>query len=210
MLREQEYVGLLIAAAQRSVKVAVQHRAGRLGLTARQFWFLNAARELPGASLGEIARRQRMDAPTASRIAEALARRGLVRTSPDDRDRRALRVLLTPAEVDAFRNSYVGEKSFRADYATMIRDMAATMATIMIELEEYKRKKNSAYLWKQHADSLKYMVEKAGKLIEEVKLTQALCERRGLAEKVKLLEACIVRLRSHMQEVGKNLQAAVS
>ena len=97
MLREQEYVGLLIAVAQRSVKLAVQERARRMGLTARQFWFLNAARELPGASLGEIARRQRMDAPTASRIAENLARRGLVRTSPDDRDRRALRVLLTPA-----------------------------------------------------------------------------------------------------------------
>jgi len=97
MLREQEYVGLLIAVAQRSVKLAVQERARRMGLTARQFWFLNAARELPGASLGEIARRQRMDAPTASRIAEGLARRGLVRTSPDDRDRRALRVLLTPA-----------------------------------------------------------------------------------------------------------------
>ncbi len=96
MLREQEYVGLLIAVAQRSVKLAVQERARRMGLTARQFWFLNAARELPGASLGEIARRQRMDAPTASRIAEGLARRGLVRTSPDDRDRRALRVLLTP------------------------------------------------------------------------------------------------------------------
>jgi MarR family transcriptional regulator for hemolysin len=97
MLHEQEYVGLLIAVAQRSVKLAVQHRARRLGLTARQFWFLNAARELPGASLGEIARRQRMDAPTASRIAEGLARRGLVRTAPDDRDRRALRVLLTPS-----------------------------------------------------------------------------------------------------------------
>ena len=97
MLREQEYVGLLIAAAQRSAKVAVQQRARRLGLTARQFWFLNAARELPGASLGEIARRQRMDAPTASRIAEGLARCGLLRTAPDDRDRRALRILLTPA-----------------------------------------------------------------------------------------------------------------
>lgn len=97
MLRDQEYVGLLIAVAQRSVKLAVQHRARRLGLTARQFWFLNAARELPGASLGEIARRQRMDAPTASRIAEGLARRGLLRTAPDDRDRRALRVLLTPS-----------------------------------------------------------------------------------------------------------------
>jgi DNA-binding MarR family transcriptional regulator len=97
MLREQEYVGLLIAVAQRSVKLAVQQRARQLGLTARQFWFLNAARELPGATLGEIARRQRMDAPTASRMAEGLAHRGLVRTMPDDRDRRALRVLLTPA-----------------------------------------------------------------------------------------------------------------
>jgi len=97
MLREQEYVGLLIAAAQRSVKLAVQRRARALGLSSQQFWFVNAARELPGASLGEIARRQRMDAPTASRLAEGLARRGLVRTTPDDRDRRALRVLLTPS-----------------------------------------------------------------------------------------------------------------
>ena len=97
MLREQEYVGLLIGVAQRSVKLAVQQHARALGLNAQQFCFLNAARELTGASLGEIARRQRMDAPTASRVAEGLARRGLVRTAQDDRDRRALRVLLTPA-----------------------------------------------------------------------------------------------------------------
>jgi len=97
MLHEQEYVGLLIGVAQRSVKLAVQQHSRTLGLTAQQFWFLNAARELAGASLGEIARKQGMDAPTASRVAEGLARRGLVRTAQDDRDRRALRVLLTPA-----------------------------------------------------------------------------------------------------------------
>src|SRR5256714_12245531 len=97
MLREQEYVGLLIGVAQRSVKLAVQQHARALALTTQQFCFLNAARELTGASLGEIARRQRMDAPTASRVAEGLARRGLVRTAQDDRDRRALRVLLSPA-----------------------------------------------------------------------------------------------------------------
>src|SRR5919204_4911338 len=97
MLREQEYVGLLIAVAQRTVKLATQRHARTLGLTARQFWFLNAAREMSGASLGEIARRQRMDAPTASRLLESLARRGLLRTAHDDRDRRTLRVLLTPA-----------------------------------------------------------------------------------------------------------------
>src|SRR6267378_2549690 len=104
MLREQEYVGLLIAAAQRSVKHAVQQHAQALGLTSQQFWFVNAARELPGASLGEIARRQRMAAPTASRLAEGLARRGLLRTAPDDRDRRALRVPLrrVVANVETF------------------------------------------------------------------------------------------------------------
>jgi DNA-binding MarR family transcriptional regulator len=97
MLREQEHVGLLIAAAQRSVKLAVRRHSRALGLTSQQFWFLNATRELPGASLGEIARRRHMDPPTASRLADGLARRGLIRTAPDDRDRRALRVLLTPA-----------------------------------------------------------------------------------------------------------------
>ena len=90
-------MGLLIAAAQRGVKLAVRRHSRALGLTSQQFWFINAARELPGASLGEIARRQHMDAPTASRLADGLARRGMIRTAPDDRDRRALRVLLTPA-----------------------------------------------------------------------------------------------------------------
>ncbi|HYS08866.1 MAG TPA: MarR family transcriptional regulator [Myxococcales bacterium] len=97
MLRRQEPVGLLIAAAQRGVKLAVRRQSRALGLTSQQFWFLNAARELPGATLGEIARRQHMDAPTASRLADGLARRGLIKTVPDDRDRRALHVLLTPA-----------------------------------------------------------------------------------------------------------------
>ncbi len=97
MLPEQEHLGLLIGAARRSIKLAVQRHARSLGLTAPQFWFLNAAREQPGASLGEIARRQRTDAPTASRLAESLARRGLLRVAPDDRDRRAVRVLLTPS-----------------------------------------------------------------------------------------------------------------
>ena len=87
MLREQEHVGLLIAAAQRGVKAAVRRHSRTLGLTSQQFWFVNAARELPGASLGEIARRRHMDAPTASRLADGLTRRGLIRTAPDDRDR---------------------------------------------------------------------------------------------------------------------------
>ncbi|MBI2678968.1 MAG: hypothetical protein HYX28_09320 [Candidatus Koribacter versatilis] len=116
-------------------------------------------------------------------------------------------VLLTPAEVDAFRNAYLGEKSFRADYAAMVRQMAATMAAIMIELEDYQRKKNSAYLWKQHADSLKYFLEKTNRTIQAAKEMAAGCERRGLAEKVRVLDATADRLRNQAQQVAKFLQA---
>jgi MarR family transcriptional regulator, organic hydroperoxide resistance regulator len=99
MLQEQEPVGLLVAAARRSLKQAVLRHSRPLRLTPPQFWFLNAARELPDASLGEIGRRQRMDAPTASRIAEGLARRGLLKVSTDAKDRRVARVVLTASGV---------------------------------------------------------------------------------------------------------------
>jgi DNA-binding MarR family transcriptional regulator len=97
MLPEQEPVGLLVAAARRSLKQAVLRHARPLRLTPPQFWFLNSAAEQPDAALGEIARRQRMDPPTASRIAEGLGRRGLLKVTPDGKDRRIARVSLTAA-----------------------------------------------------------------------------------------------------------------
>ena len=97
MLHDQEYVGLLIGAARSGFKQAVLRLARPLRLTPPQFWFLNAARELPGAPLGAIARRQYIAAPTASRLAEGLAKRGLLHLEADPRDRRAVRVELTPA-----------------------------------------------------------------------------------------------------------------
>jgi hypothetical protein len=115
-------------------------------------------------------------------------------------------LLLTPGEVDAFRNSYLDEKSFRADFADLMRQLVGTIAAIMIELEDYRRKKNSAYLWKQHADSLTYLLEKSNRTISQAKELAALCERRGLAEKVRLLDATVDRLRKQMQEVAKFLQ----
>src|SRR5258708_13098892 len=96
MVPEQECMGILVAGAGRGLKQAVLRRARPLGITPPQFWFLNAARELPGASLGELARRQRFDAPTASRLAEGLARRGYLRMHTDARDRRAPPTPLTP------------------------------------------------------------------------------------------------------------------
>lgn len=115
-------------------------------------------------------------------------------------------LLLTPAEVDAFRNPYLHEKSFRADFAERVRRAAATIAAMMVELEDYKKKKGSAYLWKQHADSLKYLVTRSEKLVAEVEQMRGLCERRGLAEKMKVLEACVERVRNQVHEVARQLQ----
>jgi DNA-binding MarR family transcriptional regulator len=97
MLREQESMGLLIGAARRTLKQAVLRKARPLRLTPPQFWFLNGAHEMPNATLGEIARSQQLDPPTASRLADSLAGRGYLRFSADPRDRRALRVSLTAA-----------------------------------------------------------------------------------------------------------------
>jgi DNA-binding MarR family transcriptional regulator len=90
-------LGLLIAAARRSIKQAVARRLRRRGLSHQQFWLLIALHETPGQSLRELAGRRHMDPPTASRIVGRLAKRGLVKTEDDPLDRRRRLIRLTPA-----------------------------------------------------------------------------------------------------------------
>ena len=97
MSARQEYVGLLIAAARRRLKQTVQSRVGAWRLTPQQFWCILAVAEQPGASLGELARRQLIDAPTASRVVTGLSRRRLLRLELAPDDRRRTRIDLTPA-----------------------------------------------------------------------------------------------------------------
>jgi DNA-binding MarR family transcriptional regulator len=66
------------------------------GLTPQQFWALVNIDEADHPSLGEIARRLRLDAPTASRAVAQLIRRKLVKAQGDRGDRRRLRFHLTP------------------------------------------------------------------------------------------------------------------
>jgi DNA-binding MarR family transcriptional regulator len=94
MLQSQEYVGLLIAAARRSLRHAVNERVTPLRLNPPQFWTLLAVAEMSGCSLGQLAVRQRIDPPAASRIVAALVRRGLMRFELDPGDRRRSRLSL--------------------------------------------------------------------------------------------------------------------
>jgi DNA-binding MarR family transcriptional regulator len=93
----KEPVGLLIAAARRRMKRVVDDRVRPHGLTAQQFWLLVNIDEADGPSLGEMAQRIRMDAPSASRAVAQLLRLKLVKTQGDRGDRRRLRLWLTPA-----------------------------------------------------------------------------------------------------------------
>ena len=94
---DKEPVGLLIGAARRRMKRAVTDRVRPHGLTAQQFWALVNIDEADGPSLGEVAERLRMDAPTASRAVTQLLKRKLVIAEGDQGDRRRLRLRLTRA-----------------------------------------------------------------------------------------------------------------
>src|SRR6185295_16703020 len=79
-----EPIGLLAGALRRRIRELVTARVARFRLTAQQFWILVAVSELSAPKLADLAARQRMDMPTASRVMKALSARGLVR----DEDRR--------------------------------------------------------------------------------------------------------------------------
>ena len=97
MLPKQEYVGLLIGAARRRVKQSVTSRAELHNLSSLQFWALVALDANPGLSLGELAERQRMEMPNASRVVTSLVKRRMIKLTRDPSDRRRAKLELTAA-----------------------------------------------------------------------------------------------------------------
>jgi MarR family transcriptional regulator for hemolysin len=90
-------IGLLIAAVRRRIKQLTTERVALHGLSPQQFWTVVGIARSDGISLRALADRRRMDYPTASRIVDALARRGVVKNETDPADRRRSRLVLTPA-----------------------------------------------------------------------------------------------------------------
>ncbi len=95
-MQQQEHIGLLVGGARRSIKLAVQRQVKPYRLTPPQFWMLIAAAENEQLRLGEHARRVRIDAPTASRLAFTLVKRGYFESIPSPEDRRCVSMRLTP------------------------------------------------------------------------------------------------------------------
>jgi hypothetical protein len=59
------------------------------------------------------------------------------------------KIMLSPAEVEAFKAEYPSEKSFRADYASIMMTVVAYLSRMVVEVDEYNQKASSAYLWKR-------------------------------------------------------------
>jgi hypothetical protein len=113
---------------------------------------------------------------------------------------------LSNAEVEAFRAEFRGEKSFRGDFAQALAQSVAIQARMIVELEEFRQRQQSAYLWKPHADSLAYLLQTANRLQEECSAILQVAEGRGLVDKVNGMTANIQKLRSQCVNVAKALE----
>jgi len=116
-------------------------------------------------------------------------------------------ITLTQAEVDAFRADFRGEKSFRGEYAAAVARGVAIYVRLLNELEEYRSRLTSAYLWKPHADSLAYLLQLGNRLQEECGSITQVAEARGLKEKVEAMNATLLRLKEQAITVAKALES---
>jgi hypothetical protein len=118
------------------------------------------------------------------------------------------KIVLSPAEVEAFKAEYESEKSFRSDYASIMMTIVAYLARMVIEVDDYNNKASSAYLWKPHADALGYLVSTLERLSMEAEQVMAVARARGLSEKASSLLASLEKLREYAKTVSQTLQSA--
>jgi hypothetical protein len=120
---------------------------------------------------------------------------------------RSSQLVLTPTEVEAFRADFYGEKSFRADFVAMLTYLVAAYARVQSEIEDYKSKRTSAYLWKPHADALACLLTIGERALKESAKVAVLADNRGLAEKAKAMHLTRDKLQTAMKQVTELLQA---
>lgn len=114
---------------------------------------------------------------------------------------------LTAAEVEAFRADYGSEKSFRADYAAVLKLVAGLEGRFISEMQDYKAKQNSAYLWKPHADALTWLLTHVQKAEQQASAVIKVAQQRGLQEKVSAINTSLQKLQAQVQAAAGALQA---
>jgi hypothetical protein len=118
------------------------------------------------------------------------------------------KILLSPAEVEAFRADFSGERSFRADYANVMMGLVSCLARMIVEVDEFNQKSSSAYLWKPHADALTHLLSIRDRMSMEAEQLKVVARGRGLQDKAVAVDASLEKLKSYAQTVTATLQTA--
>lgn len=108
----------LLTVAQRRVARSVEGPLGRIGLSLDQWRALRACGECGGATMGDLAERVQVPAPTLTRIVDSLVDRGLVTRRPAPDDRRRVEVVVSQAGQQLLTQA----ESAVAGYETALRD----------------------------------------------------------------------------------------
>ena len=86
-----------IGALSRMIQTVSDHKFRQFGLQKNQFIYLTRIAEHPGIGLAELSNLLRVDKASTTKTVQKLEALGYVRRTPDDQDRRAFRLTLTPA-----------------------------------------------------------------------------------------------------------------
>ncbi len=125
-----------------AVKTHFQQVEKQAGVGGAQLWALSVVRAHPGIGIGGLARSMDVHQSTASNLVRTLVERGLVATSRDGIDRRAVQLQLLPAGRAALRRApgpFAGvlpQALARLDAATLARldeDLAALITVLDVD-----------------------------------------------------------------------------
>ncbi len=117
---------------------------------------------------------------------------------------RYFNLMLSPAEIEACTADYLEQPGPRADAALMLLRIVAVTARITTEMEELKRSRNSASVWKLHADSLIVLIDLGKRLAEDVdRLVVSIGQQAETQANGEPLRGPLEKLRERIAEAAK-------
>ena len=114
---------------------------------------------------------------------------------------------LSAAEVDAFRSDFGPERSFRADCAAALVNMACLDARLRAQLQEFEKTRHTVYNWKPHADALAHLLSIGRNIANSSMDLAVFAEKRGLDDKARSLHESIDKLRPNGRAAVEALQS---
>ncbi len=106
-------------------------------------------------------------------------------------------------ESSAFRTEYAeSEQTFRVEFARSLCHAISIISRIQEELNSYREKKNTEYLWKKHYDSLLYLLYEGRQHKDTLARLSSISQQKGLLEKSKQLLLTAEKLETTLSEVA--------